>query len=118
MDDDGAIIAGLLDSVLRWEMTDAGWHRVDEALAVLTAAIGARDPAAARSAVAALVLSGPQRTGTGLHDALTAPPRRRVPARTTDVVNRLLHRIGLPPAPEGGGSGGDRAPDTVRDDAP
>jgi CATRA-Associated Small Protein len=110
MDVDATSIRGLLGSVLEWELTNDGWHRVEEALDMLTAAIGREDPVAARRAATALMLNGPRRAGTSLSDALKEPPQRPVPLRTRDVINRLLHQIGFPPEPERGTLRGAKEP--------
>jgi hypothetical protein len=100
MYEDATSIGGLLDSVLKWEVTENIWQRIDEVVDLLTTAIERGDPVATRRAVAALVLSGPRRAGTGLGEALKQPPQRRVSPRTRDVIIRLLHQIGLPSEPE------------------
>jgi hypothetical protein len=95
-----ASIGDLLISVLSWELTHDAWHRVDAALDALGTAVLGGDEAATRRAATTLMLCAPRRAGTGLDDALRQPPQRRVPPQTRDVINRLLHQIGLASEPE------------------
>jgi hypothetical protein len=101
-------------------LSDPDWRQVDGVLAALGSAVERQDPVATRSAVVTLTLIAPSRTGRGLSDALKGPPRRHIPVQTSDVVHRLLHRIGLPPEhnvddPEPEGS--NRVSDVDCDDA-
>jgi len=87
-------LATLLDDVTRWRLTNCGWQRVDDALLLLDEALGAGDEEHIRQATTALILAGPRRAGQGVNEAMDQPPRQPTSARTQDLVNRLLHRLG------------------------
>ncbi|MCW6006543.1 hypothetical protein K1W54_18450 [Micromonospora sp. CPCC 205371] len=95
----------LLDDVARWKLTDRGWRRVDDILLLLDDALGADEREGVRRSMTALVLAGPRRASQGVNEAMDKPPRQPAPARTVDLVNRLLHRLGhADPDPAASGS--------------
>jgi hypothetical protein len=122
MYESAASLGGLLVSVLSWELAPDAWRRVDVVLDLMDAAVRGGDQAATRRVATTLMLCAPRRAGAGLDDALRQPSQRRVPPQTSDVVNRLLHQIGMASEPEHdaprGASGDERALKIGRDEAP
>ncbi|MBO3738677.1 CATRA system-associated protein [Actinoplanes flavus] len=93
----------LLDDTVRWTHTAEGWRRIDDALRLLDGALATGDTARMRQGTTALMLAAPTRAGRGVHTSMGQPPRHPVPQPTRDLVNRLLHRLGRPTAPEDDG---------------
>jgi hypothetical protein len=91
----------LLGDAVHWTLTADTWQRVDEALRQLDDALDAGDQHRVDQCITVLLLAGPRRTGRGVDDSLDDPPRRPVPAQTRDLINRLVHRLGLPATPAG-----------------
>jgi hypothetical protein len=99
----------LLDDVAQWRLTSNGWQRVDEALVLLDEAMESGDEERVREGMTALVLAGPRRAGKRVDDTMDQPARHPASARTRDLANRLLRRIGPPQrdAPDSAPSGRD-----------
>jgi hypothetical protein len=87
-------LAWLLEDVVCWTLTDDGWQRVDDALLRLDYALGAGDEAQIGQETTALMLAGPRRAGRGVDDSMDRALRQPAPARTRDLVNMLVHRLG------------------------
>jgi hypothetical protein len=83
----------LLVSVLRWELTDVEWARVDEALRAAVSASRDGDAGRRARALTALALCAPQRVQRSLSPQLGAPARTTPARPTRDLVNKLIHSV-------------------------
>ncbi|MEV5321833.1 CATRA system-associated protein [Streptomyces sp. NPDC052687] len=104
--------ARLLSDVRAWRLTEEGWSKVREALRLLAAAIDQSRPDQARRAVTMIKICGPVRVVRDANPAMAEPPPvGGLPQDVGELVNHVVHTLGLPqtPPPDGDGSGADTA---------
>jgi hypothetical protein len=95
-EEDRELLKDLVEELVRNKSDVAGWSRIDRALALIDESLrtGTEDWRPARDELFKLSSA---RVSQGLRDSLDGQRREPASQQTRELVNRLLHRIGLPP---------------------
>jgi hypothetical protein len=110
MGESSADVERLLGEMLTWRLFEKSlWRQVDDELRKLGAFIEAGDTAGVTAAELTLRLWAGRRPRHGIAPDLDKPVGYPVPDGTRDLINRLVHRIGLIQA--AGDAEGDREHD-------
>jgi hypothetical protein len=100
----------VIEDALRWQLPEARWRGIEQALGAIDAALVADDPEALVAATVRLELAGPMRI-TRIGGAPVVPP----PPPLRDRLNRLVFALGgvslgpQQPTTEDGGADDDAA---------
>lgn len=113
MRESSADIERLLGEMLTWRLSDEfAWRKVDDELRKLGAFIAAGDTAGVRASELTLRVRAGRRPRHGIAPDMDKPVGHPAPEATRDLINRIVHRIGMtmPPAgaPERDGTDDDR----------
>ncbi|XUL94467.1 CATRA system-associated protein [Streptomyces galilaeus] len=98
-----------MDDVRAWQLTGDGWGKVHEVLALLVGAVDEGRLDDTRRALTLLKTCSPVRVVRDANPAMAQPPPTGgLPQDVGELVNHVVHSLGLPeptPPPAAGGSG-------------